>query len=259
MRLVPALDRGIRILELVRTSNGISASEVGLSLGLPRSATYELIHTLVESRLLNRREGGKLELGSQLFVLGSAYGASLDLVREANSVAYQVMARCDETVQVAVLEGREVLYVAKADSSQAVRLVSEVGRRLPAHCTALGKVLLSELGTAEINDLFSGVRLEVLTSRSIADTASLQVELGRIRRAGHASEHGEANPGAGCVAAPIRNSTGKCVAAISIAAPLSRLNRKRETDLAELVTAGAMELSQRLGYREARVASLGRR
>src|SRR5260221_3970020 len=131
MRLVPALDRGIRILELVRTSTGLSASGVSASLGLPRSATYELIHTLVEGRMLNRLEGGRLELGSQVFVLGSSYGASLDMVREANSVAYEVMARCDETVQVAVLEGREVLYVAKADSSQAVRLVSEVGKRLP--------------------------------------------------------------------------------------------------------------------------------
>ncbi|MHB8687243.1 MAG: IclR family transcriptional regulator [Candidatus Dormibacteraceae bacterium] len=188
-------------------------------------------------------------MGSELFVLGSSYGASLDLVREANSVAFQVMARCDETVQVAVLEGREVLYVAKADSPQAVRLVSEVGKRLPAHCTALGKVMLAALTPADFTHLFAAVKLEVLTPRSISDLASLEVHLGQIRGTGHASEHGESNPDAGCVAAPIRNSAGTCVAAMSIAAPLSRLNRKREMDLVALVVTGAEELSQRLGYR----------
>lgn len=251
MREVPALVRSFRILEYIRRRPaGATAGDIALGLGLPRSATYELVHTLVVHGYLRRESDGKHRLGSQLFVLGSAYALSLDLIREASTVAQQVMARCNETVQVAVLEGREVLYIAKADSPRPVRLVSEVGRRLPAHCTALGKVLLASMGDVERRKLLSGATLDVMTPKSVSDIRQLSTELDAVAVRGYATEHGEANADGGCVAAAVHDATGACIAAMSIAVPLNRLDAQREHELVEIVLTGAEELSHRLGYRE---------
>jgi DNA-binding IclR family transcriptional regulator len=158
------------------------------------------------------------------------------------------MMECDETVQVGVLEDRHVLYVAKADSRRLVRLVSTVGARLPAHCTALGKVLLALLPPDELQARLRGVTLERMTPRSIGEMGDLLAQLDTVRRQGYAAEQSESNEDVGCVAAPVRDEAGRNVAAISISVPLSRLDAPRRDALREAVMRGAERFSARLGY-----------
>lgn len=256
MRRVSALDRGLRILELVaQTGRPMKVSEIAAQLALPRSVAYELVYTLKEHGALEVGPG-RLQLGRLLFVLGSVYAQSLDLAREANEVAQQVMRQCDETVQVAVLDGRHVLYISKADSTRMLRLVSAVGRRLPAHCTALGKVLLTYLDPHERTARLKGVQLEQLTPNSITSFEDLERELALVRDRGYAFDECESNPDVCCVAAPVRDSQGHVVAAMSISVPLARFDPERRQFLRELVTKGAEELSQRLGHTSAIRAGL---
>jgi DNA-binding IclR family transcriptional regulator len=153
---------------------------------------------------------------------------------------------------VAILEGTDVIYIAKVDSTHAVRMVSAAGRRLPAHCTSVGKMLLASLPEAELTARFpDGTELAAMTSNSITDPAVLREVLTGIRERGVAVENRESNPDVSCVAAPVRDRTGQVVAALSISVPMIRWSEERRAELERLAVNGAAELSDRLGHRRA--------
>lgn len=249
MRIVPALDRGLGILNYLAESTGpVKASELTAQLGIPRTAIYELLNTLRERNYVNQHADGTLTLGSQLFYLGSKYAEQLDSIQIAQQVATQLVLECEETVQVGVLRGRNVLYIARADPNRMVRLVSAVGRLIPAHATAIGKVLLSQLQQADLNARLSGVELEALTSNSITDLDALERDLAGIRTTGIGYDNGESNLEVNCVAAPVKNLQGTCVAAISISVPVARMSSEHLAFLTDLVQKGADRISARIGY-----------
>uniref|UniRef100_A0A831TIV9 IclR family transcriptional regulator n=1 Tax=Thermorudis peleae TaxID=1382356 RepID=A0A831TIV9_9BACT len=254
-RRVPAVDRAFDILELfLRTPQpeSLSVPEIARALELPRSTVHELVGTLVARRYLRALEDHpyRFALDVKVFELGNAYAATLDLAREGQEVARRIAAACDETVHIAVLDGTEVFYIAKVDSTNAVRLVSAIGRRLPAHCTAVGKMLLSGLSDAELTERYRGVdRLPALTANSITSLDVLRRELAAIRQRGVAYDNCESNADARCVAAPVYDHRGHLVAAMSISFPTIRDTPERFCMLSKLVRLGAGELSRRLGYR----------
>ncbi|MFD0370414.1 IclR family transcriptional regulator [Streptomyces sp. NPDC059071] len=251
-RLVPAVTRAFDILELfLHSDDTLSAPEITRRLGLPRTTTHELLTTLAARHYLTSVPGqpGRYRLGVRTHQLGSRYAEQLDLAAEGRQVAHEIAQTCDETVHVAVLEDLDVIYIAKVDSTHAVRMVSAAGRRLPAHCTSVGKMLLASLPEAEFDARVDGRELAAMTPRSITDPEALRAELARIRARGAATEHRESNPDVSCVAAPVRDGSGQVVAALSISVPVIRWSEERETELAELAAKGAADLSVRLGHR----------
>ncbi|MFD6415692.1 IclR family transcriptional regulator [Streptomyces sp. NPDC060194] len=254
-RHVPAVTRALDILELCLDGDGVlTAPEVVRGLGLPRTTVHELLTTLVARSYLVTVPGrpGHYRLGVRAFQLGSRYAEQLDLAQEGQEVARRVAETCGETVHVAVLDGLDVIYVAKADSTHAVRMVSAAGRRLPAHCTAVGKALLASLAPAELDALLASAGpLPAMTAGSITDPAALRAALGEIAASGVASEERESNPDVGCLAAPVKDGRGRVVAALSISVPMIRLSDERRTELRALAVQGATDLSARLGFRGA--------
>lgn len=254
-RRVPAVERALDILELFLGTpqpESLSVPEIARALGLPRSTTHELVATLVARRYLRPIEGNahRFALDVRVFELGNVYATGLDLVREGQAVARRIAAQCDETVHIAVLEGTEVFYIAKVDSTNALRLVSAIGRRLPAHCTAVGKMLLSGLSEEEFRARFDGLSTLVrMTRNSIPTVEALHAELTATRVRGLAWDNCESNPDVRCVAAPIYDHRGRMVAAMSISFPVVRDTPERFLELARLVRQGAREVSERLGYR----------
>lgn len=249
-RVVPALARGLDILELLLDGRALPATEIAAALGLPRTTVHELLQTLVARHYLEAVDGAprRYRLGVRLFELGNVYAAGLDLARAGQPIAAEVAAACQETVHVAVLDGRDVVYVAKVDSTHPVRMVSAVGRRLPAHLTAVGKMLLSALPEPELDARYPRTgRLEGLTPASITSPAELRRALATIRAEGLAWDHCESNPAVNCVAAPVRDHTGAVVAAMSISVPTVRWSKASARQWAELVADGAARLSRRLG------------
>ena len=150
-RLVPAVTRALDILELFLDGDGtLSAPDIVRKLQLPRTTVHELVTTLAARSYSCRcpASPGRYRLGVRPYQLGSRYAEQLDLAAEGQQVARTVAETCDETVHVAILEGTDVIYIAKVDSTHAVRMVSAAGRRLPAHCTSVGKMLLASLPEA---------------------------------------------------------------------------------------------------------------
>lgn len=254
-RTVPAVSRALDILELFLSQDGLSAPEITERLGLPRTTVHELVTTLVDRSYLTVLPGRltRYRLGMRLFQLGGVFAEHLDLAREAQEVAHEVAASCDETVHVAVLDGTDVVYIAKVDSTHPVRMVSAVGRRLPAHCTGVGKMLLSSLTPEALDARYPpGTQLPAMTPQSITSPLRLRSHLAEVRERGVAYDECESNGAVNCAAAPVYDSSGAMVAAMSISVPTFRWNDEVRREWSELVRGGAAKLSQRLGHRPAR-------
>ncbi|WP_030751083.1 IclR family transcriptional regulator [Streptomyces griseus] len=250
-RLVPAVTRAFDILELFLQGDAtLSAPEITRRLGLPRTTTHELVSTLTARNYLDPvpEQPGRYRLGVRTYQLGSRYAEQLDLAAEGRRIAREIAETCGETVHVALLEGADVIYVAKVDSTHAVRMVSAAGRRLPAHCTAVGKMLLAMLPADELDELLDGRELVGMTPRSITDPDALRAALAEIAVLGVAVEQRESNPDVACVAAPVRDRTGRVVAALSISVPVVRWDEARENELTALAVRGAGDLSAGLGH-----------
>lgn len=249
MRRVNAVLRAFQVLDaLMAAGHPMSVSELSSLLGIPRNTTYDLVGTLAEVGVVASQDNGQIWLGFYAFELGAAYGNSVDLIRQARDIASALSEQTNETCQLAVLDGREVVYLAKEESRQAVRLVSEVGAHLPAHATAVGKVQLAYLPEHELSALYEGVTLEQLTPRTVTDLGELKRQLEEIRERGYALDNQEGTPDACCIAAPILNGQGLAVAGLSISAPVSRWSDTVAEHRSTLLRQATMQLSRRLGY-----------
>jgi IclR family KDG regulon transcriptional repressor len=261
MREVPGLARGLRILDLLATRRtGMRVVEIAAELDLPRSATYELVYTLRNHRVVDVTEGGEVVLGSKLFAFGNAYADTVDLAQMAAAAAEAARARVDETVQVGILDGPHVLYIAKAESRSPLRLVSAVGRKLPAQCTGIGKALLAALEPDAYEQTVAQIEWAALTANSIVDAAALDEEIARVRLRGWAFDDCESNEDVACVAAPVRDKTGAAIAAMSVSSLATRLTDERREHFVAVIVSSAADLSASLGYSNIQTAELtGRR
>lgn len=251
-RAVPAVSRALDIPELFLDHATLTAPQITDRLGLPRTSAHELVTTLVDRGYLEAVPAAptRFRLGLRLFQLGSQFADRLDLVREAQEAASDTAASCDETVHVAILDGTDVVYVAKVDSTHPVRMVSAVGRRLPAHCTAVGKMLLAGLSPEAFEARYPrGHTLPAMTHRSIVSPVKLRTHLAEIRERGVAYDECESNDAVRCVAAGVRDQTGRIMAAMSISAPAMRWTDDTAAEWTELIRRGAAALSERLGHR----------
>jgi len=249
-RVVPAVIRALDILELFLDRPQLSAREVAERLDLPRTTVHELLVTLVARSYLISVPGQpvRYRLGMPVFQLGAAFAGQVDLVREGQIVARDAAAACDEAVHVAVLDGADVIYLVKVDSTHPVRMVSGVGLRLPAQCTAVGKVLLSSLDPAGLDAVLMKGALRGMTPDSITDPDRLRTHLERVRAEGVALDIGESDSAMRCVAAAVRDHSGATIAAMSVSAPIIRWTRQAEVEWTRLVREGAATLSARMGY-----------
>ena len=175
---------------------------------------------------------------------------SLDLHEASLSPMTELRNRTGETVQVAVLDGREVVYVERLDSPNTLRLFLEVGRRNWAHCTGCGKALLAFSPPEVVDRALRGWKMPVKTRHTITQVARLRTELLAARQRGYARNLHESELGVMSVAAPIRDASHRTVAALSVAGPADRLEQ-HELTFAEATMRAAAVISRRLGHRDA--------
>jgi IclR family transcriptional regulator, KDG regulon repressor len=247
--MVPALSRGLDILELfLGGDRELTAPDIVARLGLPRTTTYELIQTLVARGYLEHVSGprGAFRLGLRTFELGSAYGEGIDLIREARKTVAHITELTKETSHAAVLMDTDVFYIARAESAHAVRTVSAIGRRLPAHATGVGKALLGTLSEDEVRARYAREDLPKLTKNTVTSLSALEPELRRIRSSGLAWDLCESNEDVCCVAVPVYDRNGP-VAAISVSVPTTRWTAEAATRYAQIVSEQGEALSARLG------------
>ncbi len=247
---VKSAARVLDILEhLARSDRELTLTEIATALDLPKSSTWLLLQTLVGRGYLEfASASGPFFLGPKVMELAGAYTRKASLLQSFPAIARSLVQACEETVQLAVLSGVEILYLAKEDGTRPVRLVSDTGKRLPAHATALGKVLLASISDAELEERFSNVPLTRTTSHTITSLTHLMRELSSVRTRGYAIDNEEVEDDLLCFAAPVRDADGKVTAAISVAVPKNRVGEGDADRYIGLIREAAAELSRRIGY-----------
>lgn len=230
----------------------IGVTELSRRLGIGKSTAHRLLHTLAEERLLERDPStGAYRLGLAMYELGNVVSAHTDLHEACSPVMDQLRNATRETVQIAVLDGREVVYVERRESPETLRLFGRIGHRNDAHCTSTGKVLLAFLPAAELDALLDGWVLPAQTRHTITSVQRLRDQLATVRRQGWAEQFSETEMGAASLAAPIRNGLGTVVAALSVAGPTQRLSRDALRRMTRPLLEASAAISRRLGFHDA--------
>jgi IclR family transcriptional regulator, KDG regulon repressor len=223
-------------------------SDLARRLAIAKSTTHRLLATLTDEGLLEQDpETGRYRVGLAIFDLAAA-AQSMDLHEALLTPMTTLRNQTGETVQVAVLDGREVVYVHRLDSPNTVRLFLEVGRRNAAHSTGCGKALLAFMPPDQLERVLKNWKLVAKTPHTIVDVAVLRDDLAASRRRGYAVNRRESEAGVISVASPIRDVSSHVIAAISVAGPAERLE-PHELQLAQLTMEAAATISRRLGYR----------
>jgi DNA-binding IclR family transcriptional regulator len=250
--VVPALDRGMRVLRLLADSpqRAYSLSEIAQLLGIPKSTAFNLCGALTEGQLLRRVRDG-FQLGRGLLELGSAYASSVNIVAEFYDVCREAPPDLGAVIQLAVLdEELQAVYLAHQDCDSSLRLGlgGMVGRRVPANCTAGGKMLLALLPPAELEErLRQWDVLPRVTRRSITSRPRLLREIAIARETGYAFDEDGAILGLSCVATGFRSSHADGGhLAISITAPTETLDEPRRATIHTVLGAIAGKLRARL-------------
>ncbi|MDQ3465778.1 MAG: IclR family transcriptional regulator [Actinomycetota bacterium] len=247
---VQSVDRAITVLEILASAGEAGVTEIAAELGVHKSTAFRLVAALENRGLVEQNsERGKYCLGVGIIRLAGAATARLDLVQESRGITRQLAAETGETVNLAVLSDGAALYVDQVSGSSALQSHNWVGQRIPLHATSNGKVLLSGLPDKEI--LATAGQLRSFTPSTITSGKRLRAAVTKVREEGYAVAVDELELGLTAVAAPIRNASGDVRASMSLSGPTFRLNRGRVDDVLPTLLAAALQVSQRLGWREA--------
>ena len=248
---VPAVTRAAAILAVLADGQGrpVSVSELARQLGLPKSSTANLCLALESERLVARVDAGYL-LGRRLVELGGAYLSTVDQIQEFYAACRRQPTISGLTARVAVLDGLDVLYLARFDGSQPIRLTANIGDRFPANCTATGKALMAAMSPAALDERLRGRRtLPGLTAKSVTDPAALRAELAETRTRGFALDDEETTPGVACLSIAVPGfRTDSEPFAISVTALASQLTGSfQQRLLGELQSVGSALSNPMLG------------
>ncbi len=234
--------------EFSRTDRELGVSELSRRLGLATSTVHRMLATLAAERLLERGSGrGSYRLGMAVYDLGANVGPHLDLHEAAMPVMATLRHSTGETVQLAVLDGLEAVYIDRLESPYTVRIFARVGTRLPAATTSTGKVLLAALDREELEARLRSWRPQRHTPFSIIDPGTLRTRLAEVAARGWAENREESRVGVVSVGAPVRAADGEVIAALSVAAPTDRAGTAQRERLRAAVVDAAAVISRRLG------------
>lgn len=250
--LVPGLERGLRLLcEFNRQDKTLTAPELAKRLNVPRSTVFRLLATLERMGFVERNESGRdFRLGMAVLRLGFEYLASLELTELGRPLLERLRDELSYPCNLVVRDGRSIVYVAKAVTPTAFVSSVNVGTRLPAHATVLGRVLLEELSLAELRSLYPEEHLEVFSSSTPKTVLELFDMVQQDRERGYVLQEGFFESNISTVAAPVRDHSGAIIAALGVTIPSPHIELKngQVDDIVQRVRASAEELSYLLDY-----------
>lgn len=241
--------RAIDILGLMLARGGpVTVAQIIAELRIPKSTAYELVRTLNEADFVAPASRGTgLFIGRKLYELGMAYRSQVDLLRDGALIAEELRDETGETVQLSVLDNGMMMVLLKEEGRGHLRIISNVGTRVPVNWAAAGRLLVSDLSDAELTNLLNATMRQSPTGNAVMDAEKLITQIRKFRRLGYATELNEANEHAGCIAAPVLDASGLCFAAISVVVPEQRLGKLNRERLIASVMNAAERLSRRLG------------
>ncbi len=247
---IEAIARMLCVLEAFEGRSDVSLNDLTGRVPIVKSSIYRILFTLEQSGYISKSENGKYSITPRFGRLAGETQSSPG--SELPAIALPFMAallrRFQETVNLGVLNGDEVLYIRVLESPHAFRLAAHAGMRSPLHSTAMGKTLLCHMSPVEINRILKGKTLRRLTTRTICDRPTFVQELAKVRKRGYSIDNGEDSDGAKCYGAAIVNAEGKALAAMSISGPALRMERIPERSVGSSLIGACRDISTLLGY-----------
>jgi IclR family transcriptional regulator, KDG regulon repressor len=249
--IIQAVSHALDLLEQFHDEvDELGVTELSKRLKLHKNNVFRLLATL-ESR--NYIEQNKVtenyRLGLKTLELGQTFIKQMGLLRQSRPVLEALVKECNETTYVAILKDCHIVYLDVVETDLTVRVVPRVGARLPAYCTAAGKVQMAYMTDEELENYLPGKEMKRYTQRTVTDREELKKHLKVIAEQGYAIDDEEMDVGVKCVGAPIRDYTRRIIGAVSVSGPSMRFTDERlEKELIPLVMRAGEEISHKLGY-----------
>jgi DNA-binding IclR family transcriptional regulator len=249
--IIQAVSHALDLLEQFHGDiDELGVTELSKRLKLHKNNVFRLLATLESRGYIEQNKATEnYRLGLKALELGQTFIKQMGLLRQAKPILEQIVEESNETAYVAIYKENYIVYLDVVETDLTVRVVSRVGSRLPAYCTAAGKVHMAFMTEEELDVLLRDAKLVAHTSTTITEPDAITAEMVKIREQGYAFDDEELDLGVRCIAAPIRDYTRRIVGAISISGPTMRIsNARTESELVPLVLKASAELSTRLGY-----------
>ena len=249
-RKIGSVQRAVDILNLFDSQTPeLGTTEIARALGLHKSTTASLVSTLAANGFLGQNpETRKYRLGLKLVERAFAMLDQVEIRQIAYPCLQELRNKWNETVNLAILDGADVVYIERMLGTKALGMRSEVGRRAPAHSTALGKAIIACWPVADAKAFVTLHGLPAITPQTITDPDKFLTELDKVREQGYAVDDEENEIGGRCIAVPVFDHMGKAIAAISISAPTARLPMSDVPQAGAMVRETAKAISRGLGY-----------
>jgi DNA-binding IclR family transcriptional regulator len=243
-----AVERALSILEMAAASGeGLTNSQISHRLGMPKSSASYILRTLERRGYVEREgEGGRYRLGLRVLSLGRQALGAHQVARIAQPTLRALVDRTHLTAHVAVLDRGEAVYIEKVEAAGFIRMDTWVGRRMKVHSTSIGKVLVAQLRTEEVEAIVREHGFEKRTPKTIASLTRFLTELGKVRQRGYALDDEENSLGARCLAVPIFGLSGAVEAALGVTGTTAQIAPAQVPKLAEVLKEAARRVSRQL-------------
>ncbi len=252
---VQSLVRALALLNRIAESSddGATLTDLAQQVGLPSSTAHRLLTTLEQERYVRfNHEGRHWSVGVQAFVVGYTFTKTRSLAGIARPHMRHLMEDGGETVNLAVEDEGEAVYLAQVECRQMMRAFARPGSRVPLHCSAVGKAMLSAASNKRLAKILHQRGMPRLTVKTITSPSALRADLERVRACGYAVDDEEHAIGLRCLAAPIFDETGDVAAAVSASGPMARISDDRMTQLGALVLEASRAISRDMGANPAK-------
>lgn len=248
--MVQPVEKALRVLLFLGASErSLTLTEISYKMNIPKTTVFRYLQTLEAFNLVSHDEETEgYRLGLRVWELGQKVGTHMSVREAALPLMQQLRERFNETINLGVLTGQEIVYLEIVESSRALRMRAQIGGRDPVYSTSLGKAILAFLPD-EVWSRHLPTRLPAQTSNTLTSLAILRKDLMLARERGYAIDKGENEDGSYCVGAPIFDHQGKVVAALSLSAPASRISDAAMlAEVSPALVGTTKAISRRLGY-----------
>ncbi len=247
---IQSLDRALNIIELLAVHReGMGVTEIGKLLELHKSTVHRILNALLERGYIEKEEKhGYYKLGLKFIEISSLYLNKVELKTEALPYLRRLAEITGQSVHLAILQGMEAIYIEKVEAVNSIRMYSQIGRRVPVYCSAIGKVLLSGKDDEELDKILNQICFNKITEHTLTSKVELLKEIHQTKMKGFAIDNEENEIGIRCIASPIFDYRGKLIASVSTSGDKKFISEEKDMEVSSYVKEAADNISRRLGY-----------
>ncbi len=245
--LLKSVYNSLELLDLLSKNSEMGATEISKALNMGKATVFRMLYTLEKKEYVQKTKQAKYKLGIKFAHYGSIVLESLDIIAIVKPFLEKLRDKHNETTHMAILDDDyNIIFMAKELSNSTIQMNSRIGGKMPAYCTATGKVLIAQLDDEELEIAAKTFDFKNCTGFGVKNKEELYEEISKIRKFGYAENLEESEAGLTCFAAPIRDITGKCLSAISVSGPTGRMIKNKNI-LIKAVKDTAKDISKALG------------